>query len=89
MFGLPRPSRPGILVTSERMQPFNLRVSCHPGIAPTPNRYARIEAYQRRGAGFGPIAQASEMPLVTAPPVNRLSSSMVVGNTQWGWPAAA
>ena len=37
----------------------------------------------------GPIAQAIEMPLVTAPPVSRLSSSMVVGNTQWGWPAAA
>ena len=27
--------------------------------------------------------------LVTAPPVRRLSSSMVVGNTQNGWPAAA
>ena len=78
-----------ILVTSERMQPFNLGVSCYPGIAPTPTRYARIEPYQRCGAGFGPIAQATEMPLVTAPPVRRLSSSMVVGNTQNGWPAAA
>ena len=54
-----------------------------------PNRYARIEAYQRCGAGFGPIAQATEMPLVTAPPVSSLSSSMVVAKTQWGWPAAA
>ena len=89
MSGLPRPSRAGILVTSERMQPFNLRISCHAGIAPTPTRYARIEPYQRCGAGFGPIAQATEMPLVTAPPVRRLSSSMVVGNTQYGWPAAA
>ena len=37
----------------------------------------------------GRRAQAQEMPLTTAPPVSRLSSSTVVGNTQRGCPAAA
>jgi microcystin degradation protein MlrC len=46
-----------ILISSKRMEPFDLGVFRHAGIEPTAQRYLLIKSRQHFRAGFGPIAK--------------------------------
>jgi len=46
-----------ILVSSKRMEPFDLGVFRHAGIEPTAQRYLLIKSRQHFRAGFAPIAR--------------------------------
>ena len=58
--------------------------NCRGPSVPSPTSMLQLNQAAHPQAG-----SAIAIRLVTAPPVRRLSSSMVVGNTQNGWPAAA
>ena len=69
--------RAEILVSSKRMEPFDLGVFRHAGIEPTAKRYLLIKSRQHFRAGFGPIAR--HVVLVSGPGV----TSSDYGLFQW------